>query len=144
MVPDFQVRKLFADSQPKSLACQAVDRRFSELLAMYLKRRGITATALAERTSVSQTMMSNISLGRRPPDIDHLDGWADELQLVGDERDEFVLVGALENTPKPVRDRLTKLETLSEDQGRQIQVLNEAYDRLLRQLRLPPASPAPQ
>jgi transcriptional regulator with XRE-family HTH domain len=79
-----------------------VPQRFNEQLAAYLRRAGIPASTLAERSDVSQSTMSRIALGQRPPDLDVLDRWAEMLDLDPQERAAFTFAGQLAHCPTAI------------------------------------------
>lgn len=84
------------------LGFPVVPQRFNELLAAYLRRAGMTATTLGERSHVPQSTMSRIERGHRPPDLDKLDRWAELLELDPVEKDAFTIAGGLAHCPTPI------------------------------------------
>jgi len=106
--------------------------RFPDLLALHLRHQQppLSANAFSERVKVPQSTMSRIMLGQRPPDVEVLDAWADALDLSGQERDDFILAGALAHTPKVVQDLLDRNERELAAAQRRIEGLSEALTRL--------------
>lgn len=127
---------------PNALGCAAVEFSFPELLARHLRRASppLDQIEFAEQVEVSRSTMSRIALGQRPPDIDALDDWADRLGLSGEDREEFIVAGTLAHAPKPVLELFKGVQRENAEFRRQIATLNESYDRLLAELRRPPAS----
>jgi transcriptional regulator with XRE-family HTH domain len=114
--------------------------RFLDQLAVLLNRRRESPNAFAARVEVSHSTMGRIMQGLRPPDVDLLDAWADALELEGDERQAFLLAGALANCPKPALDYVARLEGDLVDLKRRAEIAEATLDRLER--RVDPKAPA--
>jgi transcriptional regulator with XRE-family HTH domain len=113
--------------------------RFLDQLAVLLNRRRESPTAFGERVGVSHSTMGRIMQGLRPPDVDQLDAWADALELDGQERETFLLAGALANCPKPALDYVAKIEGDLDDLKRRAEIAEATLDRLER--RVDPQAP---
>jgi transcriptional regulator with XRE-family HTH domain len=112
--------------------------RFLDQLAVLLNRRRESPNAFAARVEVSHSTMGRIMQGLRPPDVDQLAAWADALELVGDEREAFLLAGALANCPKPALDYVARIEGDLADLKKRAEIAEATLDRLERRVD-PPA-----
>jgi transcriptional regulator with XRE-family HTH domain len=112
--------------------------RFLDHLAVLLNRRRESPNAFAARVEVSHSTMGRIMQGLRPPDVELLDAWADALELEGEERESFLLAGALANCPKPALDYVARIEGDLADLKRRAEIAEATLDRLERRVD-PPA-----
>ncbi len=118
--------------------------RFLDQLAVLLNRRRESPNAFAARVEVSHSTMGRIMQGHRPPDVDQLDAWADALDLTGDERESFLLAGALANCPRPALDYVARLEGDLADLKRRADIAEATLDRLERRIDPPGPGRAPR
>lgn len=80
--------------------------------AKFESRRAFLRAAEASNDENGATgYLSRVLSGHRPPPIERLEAWADALDLVDDERQTFLDLGALENLPASIRPRFVELYT---------------------------------
>jgi len=75
-----------------------------------LRQRGITLRAFAKSVGAVQPNITRIKQGRRPCPTEHAERWADELGLVGDERDRFLDLAALTHAPVRIQKLVAEAE----------------------------------
>ena len=83
---------------------------FPDLLRHLLKERGLSVREFSRRTKRSAGFISDVLHGINGPSDEFVEGWADVLDLYGDERERFLLAGALVRCPKRIRTLLVKLD----------------------------------
>ena len=81
---------------------------FGDYLDVLLEAREYSVRSFARHIGVSPSTVTNYK--RRPPPADSIEGWADALGLRGEERDRFLELGWLANTPVYIRERYLRLE----------------------------------
>lgn len=75
---------------------------FGEVLYQHIERTGSSLRSFAPRLGVSQSMLSQIRTGSRPPPLKRLEKWADTFDLSGKEREYFLDLAALACCPDRV------------------------------------------
>jgi transcriptional regulator with XRE-family HTH domain len=118
--------------------------RFLDQLAVLLNRRRESPNAFAARVEVSHSTMGRIMQGLRAPDVDQLEAWANALELDGDEREAFLLAGALANCPRPALDYVARMEDDLADLKKRAEIAEAMLDRLERRVESPAPAPAPR
>lgn len=124
------------------LGFPVVPQRFNEQLAAHLRRAGLTATELGLRSHVTQSTISRVALGQRPPDLDKLDRWCDLLDLDEQERAAFTLAGQLEHCPKPIVELIERMDNERDALVKRIERLEVAVRVLKGEDPEGPAAPA--
>lgn len=118
--------------------------RFLDQLAVLLNRRRESPNAFAARVDVSHSTMGRIMQGHRPPDVEALEAWADALELTGEEREAFLLAGALANCPRPAVDYVARLEGDIEALKKRAEIAEAMLERLERRVDAPAQPRAPR
>lgn len=75
---------------------------FGDVLYRHIEATGHSIRAYAPRLGVSQSMLSQIRTGLRPPPLDRVEEWAKTLNLSGKEREYFLDLAALACAPERV------------------------------------------
>jgi hypothetical protein len=77
-------------------------KSFSLLLRDVLAKRTMRISEWSRREHLSQGYVSNLCAGRRAPPLAKVAGWAERLELEGDERQRFWQAAVLANIPRDV------------------------------------------
>jgi transcriptional regulator with XRE-family HTH domain len=83
---------------------------FGQLLRKCLENRGITQAEFAQKVGIPAGYPNNIMANRRTPSPKKLEKMADVLDLAGEDRLDFMVLGGLAHVPKVggLRDYLTQ------------------------------------
>ncbi len=105
-----------------------MSQSFSELLRDLVGTEHGAQTEFATSAGSSLGFVHNVIVGaaKPPKKTATLERWADALSLKGQKREEFILAGILERTPKEIRQLIVDLKA-------GIAELEERLDRMERQ-----------
>jgi len=83
---------------------------FPTLLYQLIARKGLSLREFARKAKTRQPALSEIKRGVRNPPLTSIERWADVLGLVGREREHFLDLAHLMQTPERIRKLIREVE----------------------------------
>jgi hypothetical protein len=96
---------------------------FSRVFSDILAKRGISQAGFARLVGMTGPFVNMVIRRKATPPPDRIEGWADALGLVGDERAVFLDLAAMEHLPADVRPRFLAIYQRSQASDATIQAL---------------------